>query len=176
MDIFIEYMVKKKKGMQDYLLMFGISLFGVAALFLVFVILMSIIPQIASIILLLVVGGFYGIYRLITSFNLEYEYSLVNSEMDVDKIINVRKRKRLTTVNLKGLEAFGTIGGSRSEYESYLRKANVEKIFACIDKNDDSACFAVYNEKEHQKMLVFNPNDKMVDRIKKLNPFKTMQL
>ena len=107
MDIFIEYMVKKKKGMQDYLLMFGISLFGVAALFLVFVILMSIIPQIASIILLLVVGGFYGIYRLITSFNLEYEYSLVNSEMDVDKIINVRKRK-----------AFGTIGGSRSEDES----------------------------------------------------------
>ena len=42
MDIFIEYMVKKKKGIQDYLLMFGISLFGVAALFLVFVILMSI--------------------------------------------------------------------------------------------------------------------------------------
>ena len=174
MDIFTEYMVKKKKTVQDYLVMTAISVFGTLLVLVLFVLLMGIIPQIASLGLLVIAGIGYGIYWLITSFNLEFEYSMVNYEIDVDKIINVRRRKRLTTVNIRGLEAFGTANGNRHEFESYLKNSNTEKIYACRDKNDGNVFYAVYQEKEKQKMLLFNPNEKMLDTIKKLNPQKAM--
>ena len=96
MDIFIEYMVKKRKKAADYLSAAALAVLGVIVILAVFIALMTLVPQLSSIALLAVAGIGWLDYRLITSFNVEYEYSLVNSEMDVDKIINVRKRKRMT--------------------------------------------------------------------------------
>lgn len=143
-------------------------------IFIVFFGLMAVAPQFASIILLLVAGIIYGIYFLITSFNVEFEYSMVNDEIDVDKIINVKRRKRLTTVGVRGLEAFGKKGDG--EYEGYMRNAGVEKVYACRDISENDIYYAVYLEKEKRKMIVFNPNEKMLDAIKKRNPFKTMNV
>lgn len=171
MDIFVEYLVKKKKKASDYLKMAGISIGGTVLLFVVFLALTAYIPQISSIALLLVVGGYYGIYLLITSFNIEYEYSMVNNEIDIDKIINVRRRKRLTTINIRTVECFGrkSDGG---EFESRMRNTHTEKLYACRDKDDDSVYYAVYRENDADKMILFNPSDKMLEKMHKLNPHK----
>lgn len=171
MDIFVEYLVKKKKRASDYLKMAGIVLGGTIILFIVFTMLVSMIPQIASLLLLLVAGGIYGLYLLVTAFNVEYEYSMVNNEIDIDKIINVRRRKRLTTVNVRGIEYFGVKEGSR-EFDSCMRNANIEKIYACRDKEDSGVYYAVYRENDAEKMVLFNPNEKMIDKMQKLNPHK----
>lgn len=171
MDIFVEYLVKKKKTASDLLKALGISFGGTLVLIIIFMLLMSYIPQLASLSLLLVAGGIYGIYMLITSFNLEYEYSMVNSEIDVDKIVNVRRRKRLTTVNIRSIDYFGQKKGSR-EFDSCMRNQNIEKIYACIDKNDDSVYYAVYRENDKEKMILFNPNEKMISKMQKINPHK----
>lgn len=174
MDIFVEYMVKKKKKATDYLAQLGLVVFGLILIFGIFGILMAIAPQFSSIILLIVVGIGWIDWKLITSFNVEYEYSLVNNEMDVDKIISARKRKRLTSVRIRGLEAFGRCEGR--EFDSYMRNAGVEKIFACRDKSDSRAVYAVYLENECRKMLVFNPSDRMIGEINKLNPRKMVEI
>ncbi len=174
MDIFIEYMVKKRKKAADYLSAAALAVLGVIVILAVFIALMTLVPQLSSIALLAVAGIGWLDYRLITSFNVEYEYSLVNSEMDVDKIINVRKRKRMTCVNLRGLEAFGK--GSGREFDSYMRNSAVEKIYACRDKSDPEVFYAVYLENERRKMILFNPNAKMIDRINTLNPIKAVSI
>lgn len=43
-------------------------------------------------------GSLYGGYILITNMSVEYEYIVTNGEMDIDKIIAKRRRKRLITV------------------------------------------------------------------------------
>lgn len=174
MDIFIEYMVKKKKQAKDYLLTLLIAFAAALLMFVAFFGLLGVAPQFASIILLLVVGIGYGAYWLITSFNIEFEYSLVNDEIDVDKIINVKRRKRLTTVKIRGLEAFGK--KSDGTMGNYLKDSSLERIYACRDINESDVYYAVYSEKDKRKIIFFNPSEKMVDAIKKLNPFKTMNL
>ncbi len=174
MDIFVEYLVKKKKKTVDYLKMAGISFGGTLVLFFAFLMLTAYIPQLSSIALLLVVGGFYGIYLLITSFNIEYEYSMVNNEIDIDKIVNVRRRKRMTTINIRTIECFGRKNDG-SEFESCMKNTHTEKIYACRDKDDDSVYYAVYRENDADKMILFNPSDKMLEKMHKLNPHKIKQ-
>lgn len=165
MDVFIEYMVKKKKKISDYIEMICIAFFGVFATIILFSVLMRKAPYFGSLITLAAVAGIYFLYIWITRYNVEFEYSLVNDEMDVDKVINARKRKRMTVVNIKSVEAFGT-KGDFSEFERYIQNRDIEKIYACEDKENDNVFFALYSEKDKRKMILFNPNEKMAERIK----------
>lgn len=49
-----------------------------------------------------VVGGVY----LLSGLDVEYEYIITNNELDIDKIIGRRKRKRMITVDLSRAEDF----------------------------------------------------------------------
>ncbi len=165
MDVFIEYLVKKKKKVSDYIEMVCIAFFGVFATIMIFSVLMRKAPQFGSLITLAAVAGIYFLYIWITRYNVEFEYSLVNNEIDVDKIINARKRKRMTVINLKSVEVFGE-KGEGSEFEKHIQNRDIEKIYACEDKKDDHVFFAIYSEKDKKKMILFNPNEKMAERIK----------
>lgn len=173
MDVFIEYLVKRKKRIKEYLQMVCIAFFGVFAIIMLFSYLMRIAPQFGSIITVAAFAGIYFLYIWITQYNVEYEYALINNEIDVDKIINVRKRKRMTTVNLKSVEAFGT-KSDRQEFEKHFQNEAVAKIYACEDREDENVFFVVYTEKDKKKMLLFNPNEKMAERIKTVSSRNVM--
>lgn len=167
MDIFVEYMVKRKKTAADYLKIFGTLVLGLILIFVVSIVFAS-IPFITSFILLAVAGVVYLMYHIITSVNVEYEYALTNAEIDVDEIINIRKRKRLTTVNVKNSEFFGYRSDER--FEKYFGDRNIKKVFACEDKNAPETRYIVYTEDDDKKMLLFNPNQKIEERIEKIKP------
>ena len=57
-----------------------------------------------------------------------------------------------------------------------MRNSAVEKIYACRDKSDPEVFYAVYLENERRKMILFNPNAKMIDRINTLNPIKAVSI
>lgn len=169
MEVFVEYMVKKKKSPLDYL---KVALLLLAGLFVVFILMNFILIQfIGTIVLLVIAGIVYLVYRLVTSINLEYEYILTNSDIDVDMIINARRRKRMTTVNLRSVECFAQ--KKSPEFNRFSNSQGIKKLFACRDAADDNTCFVVYTEGEQTKMLFFDPNEKIADRIKTLNPQKT---
>ncbi len=171
MDTFVEIMVKKKKTMKDFLLMMGCSLLSGILFFIMFFIVMPAFSAFASIIFLAIAGIVYGAYKLIKSFNVEFEYVLTNDEIDVDKIIDRKRRKRLTVVKLRTLDGFGLCRDSRV-LRGYMNDSNIKKVYACTDKDDEGVYYALYPEKEGKTLLLFNPNDKILDAVKKFNPFK----
>ncbi len=170
MDIFVEHMVKRKKTIMDYIKVLAVLIGG---LFLVLIVplIMGAIPSLGSLSLVVVVLIVYLMYKLVTSINVEYEYILTNSEMDVDKIINLRLRKKMAEVNFHKIDFFGKI--SSAEYNKYLRDNSIKKIFACKDIKDAESYFVVYESDDNGKMmLIFSPSEKMIKNISIINPQK----
>ena len=97
MDIFNEKIVKKRYDMQDLLIVVGLI---VAAFFLIF---LKVFLNLGMLTPLLVIGIGYGLFYLISARHVEYEYSVTNGDLDVDKII-ARKRIRLLSIEGKDLE------------------------------------------------------------------------
>lgn len=164
MDSFIEYMIKqKKKGSviaKQLLVVFAAVLLSLA-LTVVFLIL----PQAAlSFWPLCVAGVIYAAYRIIASFDVEFEYILTNGELDVDKITNKKKRKRLITIHSKSFIAFGKVedGTCSSQNDGEFAKV--------IDASANSATYddyyAVFFKNGQKVKLIFNPTQKMIDVFK----------
>lgn len=60
--------------------------------------------------LILLVFGVLGLgVYLVSNMDVEYEYIITNDEMDIDKIIGRRKRKRLITIDLRSAEDFAPL-------------------------------------------------------------------
>ena len=115
--------------------------------------------QFSIIAIALAVGIGYGGWFLVTSFSLEYEYSLTNGEIDIDKIIAQRKRKRMITVVCREVEAMG-----KYKKAEHVNRTYKTRIVACEDENDsENTWYLVYNSVNFGKTLVvFNPPQKMI--------------
>lgn len=164
-DIFIEYLVKKQKTPATLLMKVLIVL---AALIVVFAALMfgGALGAFSIVAPLLAVGACYGAYYLITSMNVEYEYSVTNGELDVDQITAQRKRKRLVTVNCREVEAFGHYKAGEHQGKSYQTR-----VMACDHPDNPELWYAVVRLKQSgQTLVVFNANQKMLDGMKPFLP------
>ena len=151
MDIFYECLVKKARTVKDNFLT-ALIIFGavvlIAALWVVQLFIFS--P-----LLIILIG--YGAYFLVTSFKTEYEYILTNGELDIDKIIAQRKRKRLVTLDCKTLTEMGRIGGSDFSSDRYQTK-----ILAGTGLMEN-AYYAVFDHKTMGCcLLIFNPDDRIL--------------
>lgn len=172
MEIFIEEMVKKRKDGAYYAKLLGLGALCAFLVVLLMGVILPIFPGFGPIIFLAAAGCIYGAYYLATAEELEFEYSLVNNEIDVDKIVNRKKRKHITTVNLRTLDGFGT--AKNPDFARYLCDAGVKKLYACRDKNADDVFFLAYSENTVKKMLIFSPSEKIIDIIVKYNPKKVL--
>lgn len=170
MEVFIEQMVRKCRSKSDILVVLGLSLGSTIIGFLLFSLMMSTMGRhFSSILFLAIAAVFYFAYNLATARNIEYEYSMVNHEIDIDKIANQKRRKRLTTVNVKNLEEFGR-KCKNPRCEQLMSDVSVKKIYACEDKNAEDTFYAVYFEDGVRKMILFTPKTEIVDLIVKFNP------
>lgn len=105
MDVFVEQLVRKpsdgKSTALKLLVAFGVVIISFFSLYLMLIgIFLAIFFIFAAI-----YGGIY----LIQGFNAEYEYIVTNGDIDIDKIIAKRKRKRLITVKCSKIEAIGKL-------------------------------------------------------------------
>lgn len=111
MDIFHEQLVKHHRTAGDYVKIVGIIV-GALLLFLILVVAVpvlvgSAVGMLSSICLLVGVAVLFCAYYLIVNTGIEYEYILTNNDLDIDKIIGKRKRRRLLTVKVNTFEDFG---------------------------------------------------------------------
>lgn len=164
-DVFIEYMVKSRGSSKNVLL----KILIVAAASVIAVLAFPIAALLGPLSFLgaaLAVGAVYGGYLLITSMNVEYEYSITNGEMDVDKIVAQRKRKRLCTIRWREVEAFG-----HYKPEEHGGKTYENKILACDSPDNPELWYCVTRvPNKGQVFLVFNSSEKMLEAIKKYIP------
>ena len=86
-DVFMERMVKKKFESTDALVLLGIIVAMVVVVFIGFIVGFVLMPM-PMITFLVVIGAGFGGYKLLTMRLLEYEYSLTNGYVAVDKIMN----------------------------------------------------------------------------------------
>lgn len=107
MDVFMEQVVTKTPTSRDKMLeaLAKISSFALAfALCFASISFGAVFAPLA-----LFIGGFFIwlAFRLSKKLLIEYEYTFTNGELDVDKIVAKSKRKRLCSVQLNTITAFG---------------------------------------------------------------------
>ena len=165
MDIFAEQLVKKEADGKTIALkiLIGILTALVAAVS-VFLMLMGL-----PIVLLAGIGAVYGGYYLITGLDCEYEYIVTNGDIDVDKIIAKRKRKRLITAKASLFERFGKLEDAPEVSSS----ATIVKVDGLCTEDTE----LYYADFTHQTIgetrLIFSPTEKLVEGIVPFLPRNT---
>ena len=162
MDVFIEQIIKKRFGPKDYLTVTASILGGLAAILLSWIF----VASFASIVFIAVC---VGEYYLISSRNLEFEYSVTNGDISMDKIINRRSRKRMISIDAHDIETMGKYNS-----EEHRQKSYDARIF--VSENDDGRdawYFTGHHQKKGNVLVVFNPEEKVLLAIK---PFLSRQV
>ncbi|MBE7029198.1 MAG: hypothetical protein E7405_02980 [Ruminococcaceae bacterium] len=167
MDTYLEYLVKQKYTASKILIIVGLYLLATILSFLSFLVALR-SPFIFHFYVLVLFIFFYGARFFSKKLCVEYEYIVTNDELDVDRIIARKTRKRFLTVSVKAFEEFGKV-----EDDTVKRiKPAVKIVFdASMGKDSDNRYYAVFNNKNGDKMLlIFNPTNKMLDLFKIYNP------
>ena len=109
--------------------------------------------------LILLVFGVLGLgVYLVSNMDVEYEYIITNNEMDVDKIIGRRKRKRMITLDLASAE----------DLAPYPTDEDIKvdaTVHASTGYEKDAHYLLVQHGSYGKVMLIFNPNEKTREAI-----------
>lgn len=167
MDVFVEQIIKRKKSVSDFVKI-GLCVLAAAVVIMFAPTLLFALHNFASIVLLLLAGIIYLLYNLFLGINVEYEYAFTNGAFDVDKIIAARRRKRVTSLNARNIEIMAKT--SDRSFRNYAQNRDIKKIRACTSEKAEDLFFVVYLNDGKKTMLLFNPNEKIVDGFRRLNP------
>ncbi|AEM79359.1 hypothetical protein [Thermoanaerobacter wiegelii] len=165
MDVFIEKLVKKQKTSKDTLFSIGVV---VAALIIVFGVI-PLIPIVRNFLIFFLFLFGYLAHYLIRSRNIEFEYSLTNSELDVDKIIDQKRRKHVISVDCRDFEIMARVNTDKFTEDI---KAIKNRIEAVSSMSSPDVYFAVFEDKGIKTVLFFEPNEKMIETIGRYIPRK----
>ncbi|SDB16223.1 hypothetical protein SAMN02910317_00830 [Ruminococcaceae bacterium FB2012] len=115
---------------------------------------------------IIIAGGvMYGGYYLVTSMYVEYEYIITNGEVDFDKIIAQRSRKRLCTVKLSTATAFGV-----ADDNADTDNADTYVVATANDPEMTDYFLRVKHKSLGDTVVFFNPDDEMIELIKQFLP------
>lgn len=166
MDTFMEKLVTKKKVFKDNLITAGVIFGGL--ILLMFSQSIKVIQQL-GIGVFLAAGIVYLGYRLITSRNVEFEYTVTNGELDIDKITSRRKRKRIFSASCKEFDILSRV---KSNSFSQSVQSIKNRIDASSSLDSPDAFFATLNYKGEKTLLIFEPDERMLNNFKLSIPRK----
>lgn len=142
MDLFTERLIPKKitgKDIAKAALLFVVALV-ISALAFVFIGFLAII-----ITALMLYGAYYFSSGILF---VEYEYTLTNDELDIDKIIAKRKRVNLKNYNVKDFSEGGKYDGRKAE-------------ILCPDETSENLYYLEINSGQKKECIVIDPNETM---------------
>lgn len=158
MDMFAEQLVEKPQNSSDSLKKVLI-IAGGGVIIAPLIILSTVIPFI----FILIAGAAYLIYILFTGLNVEYEYTVTNGYLDIDKIIAKRKRVNIVSVEAKDFTAFGSAesidDGGFNGTTIIAAGGEEERYYAEFSDESHGAC-----------RLVFSPDEKVLSCIRPYLP------
>ena len=150
MDRFSEQLITKRTTGRDVLLR---VLIAVAALSLIAAIVFFIGFLGWLVGLCLMAGVVWLVSWLFKGTFTEYEYIVTNDDLDIDKIIGRRKRKRLITVSLKEAKSL----------EEYKEGDEIEAditVMAHDETGDGMCCFVCGTKQYGDVAILFNPDER----------------
>ena len=108
MDSYCEYMVRKKKSGRDAAMTILVILLALIVSYYVLGLGTAMIergiPGLPNLMFPLIALVWWGAVKLIKRSNIEFEYSVTGSDLDVDKITNRKSRKRILNVSVRTFE------------------------------------------------------------------------
>lgn len=157
MDTFVEQIISIKKTGKTWAAYALIALLTILLMTAAMIFLGKLFIVIDALIL-------YGAFKLYSLFNIEYEYIITNSTMDIDKIIAKSSRKRVVSFDLTAVQRIDKFTG--------IVSSDVAKncFFACNQKDENAYIMYYKQEGKPLKAFVFAPNEKMIDGMKKFLP------
>ena len=158
LDMYAEYIVKRRADVKTSLIKMLIILASAVLMYLAIAVtqaynLIVIMP--ASVVLVAWVG-----YRAYLMFNVEYEYIVTNGELDIDRIIARRGRKRM--INIK-TNAYELIAPYDDEHRSAYEQGEFAKTVDARSAPDADAWFVIADVRDIGRVRVlFEPTPKML--------------
>ncbi len=154
MDNYSEQLVTKIRTPADTVkIVVTVLLFSLIAAAAVF---FALISGFTLLIFLGLAAFFYGLW-LVTGMGVEYEYIVTNTEMDIDKIIGKRKRKRMISIDLTRTEDFAPLKEKSPDCDVIVR--------ACSGVSTDIHYLLAGHNDYGKVKVIFNPNKKTRDAI-----------
>lgn len=106
--------------------------------------------------------GIYLVWYVFTSQKVDFEYSVAGGELEVAKVVSLRKRKRICNVRIGEIE----ILGKGEKVIDGMRFSKTYNAAADFDKEKDNY-YAVFNSVAYGRcLLVFNPNENTLKAMK----------
>lgn len=164
-DLYSEVLVKKRTTGTDRLKKAGLILLTAAA---AFVALFLNVWFIAAVIALGLACFF-----LLPAFDVEFEYLLVNRELDIDKIFSQSRRKKAEEFHLEEMELFAPVKSPRLDryrdnrqlrVKDYSSQNGAKGVYAMIIRDNQGGC-----------KVLLEPDEAMLDAMKKTFPNKVFE-
>ena len=146
-DFYTEQLIKKQADSKDTLKKAGLIVLTVLSVLLVFAIPGGIIFPVVMIVVDVLV---------FSNMNVEYEYVFVNGDLDIDKIMNKSRRKRMFSVDADQMELLAPVGAvelmQKVRTYDYTSGENHAEIYALIASNKGELC-----------KVLFEPNETIIE-------------
>lgn len=170
MDTFVEQLVVIKSTAKIKTL--KISLWIVCLLLALGLVALSILnPSLAFLTMLVAAAAVFVPYYLCGQLNNEFEYIITNREIDIDRIINKKKRVRMASFTCSDIEDVEKYNPNK-QYGDKTRNINI--YFGCTP-DDTALAFKVKHPKNGHYYLVITPNEQFLEGIKKFASYNVKQ-
>lgn len=167
-DIFVEQIIKKNTSLGGWLLRIGAVIVMLLALAAFPIVLMKVGGLFFLFVGLLVLLG-YLTYLAFVYTSVEYEYSFVNGELEIDRILGKRKRKKGETYDIKKAEL---IAKTNSEYINRVIN-DVTKVDYSATNNIDNKYSILFSEMDGVRgafMITIEPDERLLDALYHVRP------
>ena len=159
MDIFSEQLERKDRGLGYIFKKIGLLLGALVLSVALVCFVIAINPFFAPMAFLAGFGLVYLGIVLSNNLDIEYEYIVTGTCLDVDKIIAMKKRKRLVSVDIPTFELFG-------KYDESVNLPDCDVTVEAIYSSTAPLYYAVFDDEKYGKtLLLFNPNEKTLDTV-----------
>ncbi|MDO5399232.1 MAG: hypothetical protein Q4G33_15045 [bacterium] len=178
-DVYMEYMVKHKKDTKSKTAVIGIYILaGLLTIVMCMLIMFGAyalagtgISQFSfSIGLVLIVFMWYFAVFFAKKFDIEYEYILTNSSLDIDKIMSKSQRKRVVSLDFTEIEVCANIKDD-THNSAYKRGNDGFKLYDMTGDIDDGGVYFVdFSNEGTRCRVLFQPTSRMIEAIRRFNP------
>ena len=165
-DTFIEQLVVIKNGTKVKVVKIG--LWVVCSLLAAGLIVLSILKMSLAFFLLLIAAAcFFCAYYLCGQLNIEYEYILTNRDLDIDRIVNKRKRIRMASFTVSDIEDIEKYDPNKHFQE---KNGRINVYFGCTP-DENAYAFKMRHPKNGHYILVLTPDENFKNGLKKFLPY-----
>ena len=160
-DYYTEQLVKKRPDAKDLAIKTGLIVLTVLTVLIVFIFPVGLILPILAIVLDVI---------MFRRLNVEYEYLYVKGDLDIDKIMNRAKRKRMFSMNVSEMELLAPLDAP--ELRLYQQAKAVDFTSGTGQAREYALILSDHGE---LKKVIFEPNETIIEGFYILAPRKVIR-